>query len=121
MRNEEGIEQVAVIGERHHGQLALIARRALIRSRKTGEQIEEIVTELASTPAHHAALAAHYSAKAKEARSEAVRHELMRRGYRGGKQRSGPAGSHCKRIADNYRAMAAEYDELAALHAEQAK
>ena len=86
------------------------------------ESLEEIVTELASTPEHHQALAAHYREEAKQARDLARRHESMARVYKGGKQRTGAAGGqHCNRIAEKYRAMATEYDELAELHAEQAK
>jgi hypothetical protein len=83
--------------------------------------LEEIVAEMASTPAHHAALAEHYRKKAEATRAEARRHESMARAYKGGKQRTGMAGTHCKRIADSYRDMAGEYDDLAKQHAEQAK
>ena len=82
--------------------------------------LEQIVVEMAKTPADHAALAAHYRAQAEEARADMRRHESMGRAYmRGSKQRTG-ASSHCKRLAERYGAMAGEYDELAKLHEEEA-
>lgn len=87
-----------------------------------GHSLEQIVVEMATTPAGHAALAAHYRAKADEARAEMRNHESMARSYNGGKlvlkQRM---KRHCDNIAQEYAAMAKEYDGLAQLHAEEAK
>lgn len=83
--------------------------------------LEEIAVETAKTPADHATLADYYRAKAGKARAAARRHDQMGAAYGRGKQRSGPAGAHCKRLSESYRAMASEYDELAKLHDAEAK
>ena len=86
------------------------------------ESLEQIVTEMASTPAHHMALAEHYRAEAEDARAAARRHDRMAHAYKRGKQGSGPrASTHCKNLAERYTAMAEEYDELAKLHEAEAK
>ncbi len=89
---------------------------------KEGHSLEQLVEEMAQTPADHAALAAHYRAKAAEARADASSHEKMAKSY--GLQKHGaadPMKQHCKKIAANSRATAAEYDSLAKLHDEKAK
>lgn len=79
--------------------------------------LEQMVVEMAKTPAEHAALAAHFRAEAEEARAKGRRHEAMARAYGQGKQRSRSSGSyHCKRLSERYVEMASEYDELAKLH-----
>ena len=83
--------------------------------------LEQIVVEMAKTPADHAALAAHYHAQAKQARAEMRRHESMGRAYTRGKQRSGGAPQHCKKLSERSGEMASEYDELAKLHEAEAK
>ena len=84
--------------------------------------LEQIAVEMATTPAEHAALAEHYRAKAEKARAAMRRHESIGRAYTRRKRWSGVASSHCKRLSENYGAMASEYDELAKLHeAEAAK
>lgn len=87
-----------------------------------GPSLEQIVTEMAKTPAQHTALADHYRAKAEKARAAERYHERMGRSYTRGKQGSGPRASvHCKNLAKNYAAMAEQYDELAKFHDEEAK
>lgn len=86
-----------------------------------GPSLEQMVAEMAKTPAEHTALAEHYHAKAERARAAMRRHEQMNRAYGRGKQRSGPpASAHCKRLAKSYGAMANEFDELAKLHEAEA-
>lgn len=84
--------------------------------------LEQLVVELAHRPADHAALASHYRGKAAQARAEAALHDSMGRSYGGGKlterQRM---QEHCKKLAAQHNAMAAEYDALAKLHEEQSK
>jgi hypothetical protein len=84
--------------------------------------LEQLVVEMAHTPADHAALAQHYRAKAAAARAEAKQHESMGRTYSGGKffQRSSMQ-AHCKKIAAENTSLAAEYEGLAKLHDEEAK
>lgn len=53
-----------------------------------------------------------YRAKAVEARAAAAQHQRMARLGRG-KQRSGDPGFHHRKRADQLRAKAAEYEELA--------
>jgi len=84
--------------------------------------LEQLVVEMAHTPADHAALAQHYRAKAAAARAEATRHEGMARVYGGGKlMERERMQQHCKRIADEDKAIAAEYEELAKLHEAESK
>ncbi len=83
--------------------------------------LEELVVELAHTPAHHAAIARHYRAKAAEARSEAARHESMGRSYGRGKLGTRGASVHCKKLSEENSALAAEYEELARLHEAEAQ
>ena len=87
-----------------------------------GHSLEQVVVEMASTPEEHAALAAHYRAKANEARAQMRNPEGMVRPYNGGKlvlkQRM---KRHCDNIVQEYATMAKEYEGLAQLHAEEAK
>lgn len=87
-----------------------------------GHSLEQLVVEMANTPAQHAALARHYRAKADEARAGRERHERMARTYGGRKHVQQQAmKQHCQRISDQYDAMAQEYEALAELHDAQAK
>jgi len=89
---------------------------------KEGHSLEQLVEKMAHTPADHAALAAHYRAKAAEARADAASHEKMAQSY--GMQKHGamdPMKRHCKKIAANSKANAAEYDSLAQLHEAESK
>lgn len=86
-----------------------------------GHSLEQLVVEMAHTPADHAALAAHYRSKAAEATAEASSHEKMARSY--GMQKHGAKDQmqqHCTKIAASSRAIAAEYDSLAKLHEAEA-
>ncbi len=87
-----------------------------------GHSLEQLVVEMAHTPADHAALAAHYRAKAAEARADASEHERMAQTYSMRKEGAlGKMGPHCKKIAANSMATAAEYDALAAFHETESK
>jgi hypothetical protein len=93
-----------------------------LRADEPSHSLEQIVTEMAKTPAQHTALADHYRAKAEQARAAERRHDVMARAYTRGKQGSGPtASTHCKRLAKSYADMAEQYDELAAFHDAEAK
>lgn len=84
--------------------------------------LEQLVVDMAHTPADHAALARHYRAQAAEARANAANHEGMGRAYGGGKfaerQRM---QEHCKKLSADNAAMATEFDALAQLHEEASK
>jgi len=83
--------------------------------------LEELVVEMADTPADHAAVAEHFRAKAKEARALAQRHKSMARAYGGGKLSTRiQLRGHCDRLSEEYEAAAAEYEALAKLHDELA-
>ena len=84
--------------------------------------LEQLVVEMANTPAEHAALANHYRAKAEDARAEMRSHESMGRSYAAGKlaDRIQMQG-HCKKLSEQYGALASEYDALAKSHDAQAK
>lgn len=101
--------------------LALLVAFALspayVRAEEGDHSLEQLVVEMAHTPADHAALAKHYRAKADGARADARRHETIARVYSGGKMMEREAmRRHCKKIAAESNAMAAEYDELAKIH-----
>ncbi len=101
---------------------ALALSPGLAAAGEGAHSLEQLVVEMAHSPADHAALAAHYRAKAAAAKAEAKRHESMGRTYSGGKffQRSAMQ-AHCKKIAASNTAAAAEYEALATLHEEEAK
>lgn len=88
---------------------------------ESGHSLEEVVVEMADTPAEHAALARHYRAKAEETRAEAKRHDGMGRAYGAGKftQRQ-TMKKHCTNISKNLAGVAAEYEALAKVHEEAA-
>lgn len=83
------------------------------------DSLEDLVVDMAHSQGQHAALARHFHAKAEEARTEARRHEYMGRNYSAGKLVQKLAmQSHCQKIANEYNAMATEYDAMAKLHEE---
>ena len=103
------------------GMVALAPASALAQG-GTGASLEQLVIEMADTPAEHAAVAKHYRALAAQARSEAARHDSMGRAYAGRKlAESQKMKQHCAKLAAENNAMAAEYDALAALHEAESK
>jgi hypothetical protein len=82
--------------------------------------VEQVVVERAQTPADHLALAAHYRAKAEEAREAARRHQAMGSAYLRGKS-GRPYQNHCRKLSEQQEASAREYDALAALHEAEAR
>ncbi len=101
---------------------ALALSPGLAAAGEGAHSLEQLVVEMAHSPADHAALATHYRAKARTARAEAKQHESMGRTYSGGKffQRTSMQ-AHCKKIAADNTSVAAEYEALAKLHEEEAK
>jgi hypothetical protein len=84
--------------------------------------LEQLVVEMAKTPADHAALAKHYQAKAADARAEAAEHEAMAKSYGGGKLAERvKMQDHCKKLSEQYNAVATQYDDLAKLEEAAAK
>ena len=100
---------------------ALVLSPGLALAEDAGHSLEEVVVEMADTPAEHAALARHYRAKADEARAEVRRHEGMGRAYGAGKltQRQ-QMKRHCQKLSENFTAAAADYEALAKFHDEAA-
>ena len=82
--------------------------------------LEHLVIEMATTSAQHHAVAGHYTAKAEQARREMRRHEEMAQTYMLGKTPRPQMRDHCLKIAKNEGEIAAEYDELAKLHEQEA-
>ena len=81
------------------------------------QSLEELVVGMADTPADHAAVARHFRAEAEDSRAAARRHESMARVYGGGKLNTRiQMRGHCDKLAEQYTAIAAEYEELAKLH-----
>lgn len=98
---------------------SLVATGAAI-AQSAYTDLEHVVVEMADTAAEHQALATHYTALAERARSDVRRHEQLARLYartNSSRQLSG----HCERLAQKYSEIAAEYDELAKLHADEAR
>jgi hypothetical protein len=92
--------------------LAPVALRA-----EEPKSLEELVVAMADTPAEHAAVAAHFRAKAQAARAAARRHHSMAQAYGAGKLTTRmEMREHCDRLAKDNEAMAGEYDALAKLH-----
>jgi hypothetical protein len=86
------------------------------------KSLEELVVEMADTAADHAAVAAHFRAKAADARATARRHASMGRSYGGGKLNTRiQLRGHCDRLKDQHEAVAGEYEALAKLHDDLAK
>jgi len=84
--------------------------------------LEQLVIEMAKTPADHAALAKHYRAKAADARAAAAEHESMGKSYAAGKlSERVQMQSHCKKLSEQYNALATQYDDLAKLEEATAK
>jgi hypothetical protein len=89
---------------------------------EAGEALEELVVKIASTPEQHHALAGYYREKANSARGEASRHRRVGAAYASGKVRARQKmQDHCNEIASGQDALATDYDELAALHEQEAK
>jgi hypothetical protein len=86
------------------------------------DSLEQLVIEMAHTRAEHTAVARHYMAKAEEARSEMRRHEKMANAY-GSSKTTQPQRmrNHCLDLAKKYGEIAADYDDLAKLHQEEAQ
>jgi hypothetical protein len=104
---------------------SLMAGLALTPGASFGEEpksVEELVVEMADTPADHASVAAFYRAKAADARATAQRHKSMARAYGGGKLNTRiQMRGHCDRLTEQNEAIAAEYEALAKLHEDLAK
>jgi hypothetical protein len=85
--------------------------------------LEELAIEGADTPAEHEALAAHYRAKAADARADAKRHEGMAQSYGRMEKpvQKGMMQQHCKKLAENAKDNAAQYESLAKAHEDEAK
>lgn len=85
-------------------------------------RLEHVLVEMADTPAEHEALARHYTALAAQARQDTRRHEQLASVYTHTRRgASAQMSNHCRRLAEKYGEIAAEYDELAKLHAQQAR
>lgn len=84
------------------------------------QTLEQLVIEMASTPAQHAAIARYYLTEAEEARQQTKRHEQMASAYNKGRT-GGPMGGHCQRLAQKYTEIAQEYAQLAQLHEAESK
>jgi hypothetical protein len=103
------------------GSLAFAPRLAAAQTHE--KYLEELAIEGADTPAKHEALAAHYRAKAADARAEAKRHEAMASSYgRMAKPvQKGMMQDHCTKLAEDAKDEATQYDSLAKAHEDEAK
>jgi hypothetical protein len=110
------------------GMLALAPGSSLAADPATS--LEQVVVEMANTPAEHAALAGYYRSKAEESRAEAREHDSMAKTYAPGTgekttwgtiQERQKMADHCKRLSQQSEATAQDYEALAKLHEEEAK
>lgn len=101
---------------------ALALSPGFASAEESSASVEQLLVDMADTPADHAALAKYYRARAADARAAASTHQSMGKSYSGGKvaQRQQMEG-HCKKLSEENTAMAAEYEALAKLHDEEAK
>lgn len=109
---------------------ALAVAPGLTAAAEETHSLEQVLVEIATTPAEHAALANHYRAKAADARAAAREHEEMARTYVptghtkfswGTIQQRNQMADHCKKLSQQNDSMAKDYDALAKLHDEQSK
>lgn len=103
--------------------LAFFAAPAVVAASSaiTDENVAERTVQ-AKTAADHQALAEYYQEKVKEAEAQVARHERMINGLRKAAGKSYRSmGRHCRRLIASYSDAAAEYGDLAALHAEMAE
>lgn len=114
---------------------ALLALGALVFAPRLtladeSHSLEQVMVEMAKTPAEHQALAEHYRSKAADARADAKEHETMARTYIPSGQQKMSWGTiqqrqkmadHCKKLQQQDESIAQEYDALAKLHDEEAK
>lgn len=102
--------------------LALALAPLAARPVHADAELERAMVESASTPAQHAALARYYERKAASARQEAENHRAMGKSYAGTKLVDTVAmKQHCEKLAALYTDQAAQYDDLAKLHAAMGK
>jgi DNA-binding helix-hairpin-helix protein with protein kinase domain len=86
-----------------------------------GDNVEQKIRQ-AKAPADHQALAALYEQEAQAARQEYAKHIAMRDAYTAIPvlREKGKADAHCQTIANKYE-MAKEFEELAAIHKQEAE
>ena len=104
--------------------LGFLAFSPRLAAAQTHEKyLEELAIEGADTPAEHEALAAHYRAKAAEARDQVKLHEAMAKSYgRMAKPvQKGMMQQHCQKLAEDAKDEATQYDSLAKAHEDEAK
>jgi hypothetical protein len=100
------------------GALALSPGFAAAAETAPSDQLE---MSMADTGAEHAAAESYFRAKAAEARDEARRHRALASAYVGGKSaQAAPFQKHHRHLADSLEAMAASYEMMARMHAEEA-
>lgn len=89
---------------------------------ESGASIEQLVVDMADTPANHAAVAKFYREKAEDERAAAYTHQAMGRSYSRAKMASErKLEAHCNRISELNKATAEEYEAVAKLHEEASK
>ena len=98
----------------------MVASANVVAQSEDDTGLEHLVIEMATTSAQHHTVAEHYTAKAEEARKEMRRHEQMAQSYMRGKTPQPQMRDHCLKIARSQEQIAAEYDELAKLHEQEA-
>ena len=87
-----------------------------------GDNVEQHIRQ-ANTPADHQALAAWYEQEARAARQEYARHIAMRDAYATIPvlREKGKADAHSQTIANQYQEMAKAFEDLAAIHKQEAE
>jgi hypothetical protein len=90
-------------------------------SRATDAGLEQLIPQMATTPAQHKAVASYYRSEAAAASAEAERHREMGRTYSQGNYTSKKKmQEHCERLSATYDTLAKQYQDLAVEHEEMA-
>lgn len=86
--------------------------------------IETLITEMASKPEHHAAIAKYYNDKAQEAKADLAKHKRMRKAYFGSHEKTqhsvAAMRKHCDKLISLNEAAIIEYEKMASEHQQAA-
>jgi hypothetical protein len=84
------------------------------------QSLVDVLVQSADAPQEHQALADHFRKRAEALRTAAERHRSMGNHYGGNEAMKRAAKRHCDEMAKLNEQLAAQYDELAKLHQDQA-
>jgi len=103
---------------------AILVAAVHVNAQPEEAPIIQLINEMADKPENHQAIASYYRTMATNARAEAGMHRTMKESYSHshatlkGQPGARMTASHCDRLIELNMSAAAEFDALAALHAE---